>query len=289
MNFETLHAFAETARLENITMAAQKLHVAQPALSRTILRLEAELDCRLFDRRGKQIFLNDSGRIFLHAADSILRQYDNALTQLQEANAHPDPAIRLCVASAGAYIGKVISLFKQSFPDTMFHISNTPEELDCRQHFVLYCSYPGDPADHAVRLGSEPLFLAMSDADPRCSQPGIRLRDCVDDNLLFFEPTNSMYTIQQHYCRLCGLRPEIQVQTNKNNILLSLAAAGEGVLLVPKAATVPAGAVLMPILDCDCRRVILLQQNHTVVMTERALAFEKFLVRFFREELGGAS
>ena len=62
MELLQLRYFVAAAREENVTRAAQKLHIAQPALSQSIARLEEEMGVRLFDRIGKRIRLNAAGR-----------------------------------------------------------------------------------------------------------------------------------------------------------------------------------------------------------------------------------
>ena len=55
--------FLEAARYENLTRAADELHIAQPALSQSIMRLENELGVKLFDRRNHHVYLNDQGKL----------------------------------------------------------------------------------------------------------------------------------------------------------------------------------------------------------------------------------
>ena len=57
-----LNYFREVAAVENITKAAKKLYVSQPALSTAIARLEKELDFLLFERKGNRIELTEAGR-----------------------------------------------------------------------------------------------------------------------------------------------------------------------------------------------------------------------------------
>ena len=65
MDLNQLYYFTVVAETENITKAAQKLYITQPALSRAIARLEAELEIKLFDRKTNALILNDDGQIFL--------------------------------------------------------------------------------------------------------------------------------------------------------------------------------------------------------------------------------
>ncbi len=81
-NFHHLHYFWAVAHEENLTRAAERLHVSQSAISMQIQKLEAELGHPLFERRGKRLHLTEAGRIALDHADAIFargRDLENAL------------------------------------------------------------------------------------------------------------------------------------------------------------------------------------------------------------------
>ena len=72
MELSQLHYFHVIAQYENITRAASELHISQPSLSSTLLRLERELGYPLFDRRGRKLRLNEQGRRFWEYTRQIL-------------------------------------------------------------------------------------------------------------------------------------------------------------------------------------------------------------------------
>ena len=72
MELLQLRYFVVTAKEQNMTRAAELLHIAQPALSQSVKRLEEEMGVRLFDRVGKRIRLNDAGRELLRTAEPML-------------------------------------------------------------------------------------------------------------------------------------------------------------------------------------------------------------------------
>src|ERR671935_1288427 len=84
MDLLQLHYFRTVARLEHVTRAAEELRVAQPALSRTIARLEAELGVPLFDRLGRRLALNRFGAAFLVRVDRALGELEEARRELQD-------------------------------------------------------------------------------------------------------------------------------------------------------------------------------------------------------------
>src|SRR4051812_21205247 len=72
-----LRYFVAVAEMENVSRAAtQKLHVAQPSLSRQIRDLEAEVGVQLLERTAKSVRLTDAGRAFLDEVREILKRVD---------------------------------------------------------------------------------------------------------------------------------------------------------------------------------------------------------------------
>jgi LysR family transcriptional activator of nhaA len=83
-NFHHLHYFWAVAHEENLTRAAERLHVSQSAISMQIQKLEAELGHSLFERRGKRLLLTEAGRIALDHADAIFARGQDLESALGE-------------------------------------------------------------------------------------------------------------------------------------------------------------------------------------------------------------
>ena len=82
MNFSQMRYFQVVAEEEHISRAAEKLHISQPSLSATIRRLEMELDTDLFERRGRNIYLNEAGTKLLNHINYIFNQMNVLETNL---------------------------------------------------------------------------------------------------------------------------------------------------------------------------------------------------------------
>ena len=78
MELRHLRYFVAVAEMENVSRAALKLHVSQPALSRQIRDLEDEIGFSLFERTAKSVRLTDAGRAFLDNARALLQNADDA-------------------------------------------------------------------------------------------------------------------------------------------------------------------------------------------------------------------
>ncbi len=85
MELRHLRYFIAVAELENVSRAALKLHVSQPALSRQVRDLEDELGVALLERRAKSVRLTDAGRVFLTEARAVLQRAEAAVKAARQA------------------------------------------------------------------------------------------------------------------------------------------------------------------------------------------------------------
>lgn len=83
MEIRVLKYFLAVAEDENITSAARKLHMTQPALSRQLMDLEKELGKALFVRTNKKTYLTEDGRYLKQRAMEILSLVDKTTSELQ--------------------------------------------------------------------------------------------------------------------------------------------------------------------------------------------------------------
>jgi len=122
MEIFQLIQFQAVAELEHMTRAAERLNLAQPALSRTIQNLENELGAPLFDRTGRRMRLNENGRILLRYSRQILSSIQDAKNEIAAQKSDAATNIRLCVHSATALLPQLLLDFHKVRPDIHFEI-----------------------------------------------------------------------------------------------------------------------------------------------------------------------
>ena len=89
MNLRQLQYFVEVSELESVTKAAERLHVAQPALTRHMRTLERDLGVRLFARNGRGITLTNAGVVFRDRVRDVLRELDRAQMEVKALSRSP--------------------------------------------------------------------------------------------------------------------------------------------------------------------------------------------------------
>ena len=127
MNLEQLRAFVEVAQVGNFTRAAERLHLAQPSLSRQITTLEQDLGAELFHRARRGSTLTVAGESLLPLARRMLADADSVRRELAELAGLQRGRVRL-----GATPTLCVSLVAEVF--TAFHAAHPAIELQISEH-----------------------------------------------------------------------------------------------------------------------------------------------------------
>lgn len=119
MELRQLKYFELVCQLGNITKASEQLHIAQPAVSIAIQKLEEELGVQLFDRSQKKISLTPAGHIFSQRIEAILIQLQNSITEMDNLGKLQQRSIRVGITPMlGAFLFPYIfSRVHQAHPD----------------------------------------------------------------------------------------------------------------------------------------------------------------------------
>ena len=100
MDITALRYFIVVAQTEHMNRAAAQLHITQPSLSTSIRRLEADIGFKLFDRNGRNIQLNEYGKVFLNACLQIDDTLNGALSEMDRIRTSAVSYLRLCCSSS---------------------------------------------------------------------------------------------------------------------------------------------------------------------------------------------
>ncbi|MDR1529023.1 MAG: LysR family transcriptional regulator [Burkholderiales bacterium] len=118
MDAAQLAAFVAVVEEKSFSIAAERLYLTQPAISKRIFALESELKTRLFDRLGRHIVLTEAGRVLLPHAQKLLATFDDSRRAL--ANLSGDISGTLCIAIShhvGLYrLPPMLRVFVEHYP-----------------------------------------------------------------------------------------------------------------------------------------------------------------------------
>lgn len=247
----------------NFSRAAERMRVAQPALSRQIRDLENELGFQLFVRSTTSVRLTDAGRAFFVSAQKILAQLAIAVSAAQEVakgkggdfNIASDWRIPMHL------VPETVRKFRQrnpkvtvSYVDMMIldqmealragkiHLGFVPEiTIGPREDLELLPVYTG------------PLMAVLPASHPLADADGVRLRDLAGEKWIQVQhrPDSDFREYLIQMCRPAGFTPGFGRTTTSAPGVLALVAAGEGVALLPELV-IPREFGGVSVLKTDC-------------------------------------
>ena len=130
MEIRTLRYFLAAAREENMTRAAETLHVTQPTLSKQLKSLEEELGKKLFIRHSFSIQLTDEGMLLRKRAQDLLTMADKITEEFQSLDDITGGDLYLGLAESYQirYLAQTIRRFKEKYPNMHYHITSGDTE-----------------------------------------------------------------------------------------------------------------------------------------------------------------
>ncbi|MFT2098155.1 LysR family transcriptional regulator [Marinomonas sp. 2405UD66-6] len=127
MNIRFVEAFVWVARLKSFRAAAQKLNVSQATISGRISSIEAEFDCRLFDRAKHDVVLTNKGYLLLEKAERLLDAEQDLLESLKHHNSIVrNIRIGVIESIVHTWLGEFLTQLKILYPNIEFELTAEP-------------------------------------------------------------------------------------------------------------------------------------------------------------------
>jgi DNA-binding transcriptional LysR family regulator len=263
MELRHLRYFVGVATELSFTRAAQKLHVAQPALSRQIRQLEEELGTRLFARERSGVQLTPAGRAFLAEASALLLQSEQAARVARQAGQGSIPPLRLGYIWGlfHSLVPPVLQRFRQLAPETAVHLFDQPPLEQARAivagrldaGFIGFAHEAKSAGLAKRRVGACEFVAALPAGHGAARKSRVPLASLAGD--FFLGISTETFPGASHCvteaCREAGFRPKILQMVERGFTILGLVAGNCGVALVPaslKALPHP-GIVFRPLTE----------------------------------------
>jgi len=237
-NLQGLNAFVESAESGSFTGAAVKLGVTPAAVSKNVVRLEKELQVRLFHRSTRRLALTTEGQTFLAQVGSALRSLNEAADQLTRTNAEPQGRVRITsgISFGRQFILPALAKIARRFPKLEMELN-----LDNRTVDLV-----GSGDDIGVRVGELhdssliarpicPLISVLVASPAYLRQHGTPAtpEDLKDHRVLGLQFASGEMA-KWRFKNVSGRGtikwvPHAQVWTSDPDLFMELAASGEGI------------------------------------------------------------
>ena len=186
MEIRTLRYFLAVAREENMTRAAELLHVTQPTLSKQLKSLEDELEKKLFTRHSFSIRLTDEGILLRNRAEDLISMADKIEQEFVSLDDITGGDLYLGLAESYQikYLARVIKEFKTHYPNLHYHITSGDTEQIADKldkgllDFLVLAEYPDSRKYEYIEFPeSDKWGLVMPKDDPLAKKKKIRAKD----------------------------------------------------------------------------------------------------------------
>ena len=227
--------------------AAERLHVAQPAVSEQIRKLEDELGVRLLERTQRRVSLTEAGAAMLDEARRVLHQADVAQAAARNARDHATTRLRVGYLpdSLPGSVSRALQYLAADAPLVQ-------TQLETGSSLRLIEAVRGEQLDAAVvalpgpvnglqltALGAQRAVVALPVGHANAVDPEISLRRLAPDRLVVMprETNPAFHNAVAAFCREAGLAPTlIEAEEARVEHALLAVASGAGLALLPESA-----------------------------------------------------
>ena len=243
MDLASLNAFVAIAETGSFSLAGERLHLTQPAVSKRLASLESQLDVRLFDRLGREISLTEAGRALLPRAYQILNVLDDTRRALTNLNG--DVSGRLSLVTSH-HIGlhrlpPLLRAFTRAYPGVNLDIRFLDSEvaydevLHGRAELAVITLAPhtAEPI-RASKVWDDPLDFVVAPEHPLAQKCDISLADIAEYPAVFPGGNTFTHHIAQRLFEREGLRPNIAMSTNYLETIKMMVSIGIAWSVLPR-------------------------------------------------------
>ncbi|MDQ6438067.1 LysR substrate-binding domain-containing protein [Mesorhizobium sp. LHD-90] len=287
MDLRQIRYFIAVAEDEHFGRASDRIHIAQPALSRQIQMLEAELGVNLFDRLPRGIKLSAAGRTFLDYGRKIMLDLGHAVSETQAVGRGEAGMLKLGFIEVAAWSGTIpemIMEFRRSSPGVQLVLRSmtTLDQIEAVQDGgidagFLYNPPANMPALTVLPIARHAVLLAVQSDSALARRQRIDVKELAGHPLISFHRRQSpTYHDELHRGLFnAGVVVNVVHEAENEAEMLALVTAGLGVALVNECQRwrIPQGLSLIPVrgLDVGLDLALVHRTGHSLPALERFL------------------
>jgi DNA-binding transcriptional LysR family regulator len=247
IEFRHLRAFVAVAEELNFSRAAERLHMAQPPLTRSIRHLEKELDVKLFHRNTRHIELTEAGRVYLEEVRQILLLMREAASIAQLANRGEVGQLVVGFEGSSAYdiVPLSVKAFREKFPGIKLlvreMVSGSQMQALCEGEIGIGFVVLPLPENRHLRVEcifQEPLIVALPQLHSLATRSNLNLADLRHETFIVC-PRHDQCGLYDHVISVChqaGFSPLLTQETSEVQSILGFVGANLGISLLPASA-----------------------------------------------------
>ena len=253
--------FIAVAEERHFRRAAEKIGIAQPALSRAIRDFEVELGVTLFDRSNRNVDLTEAGRVLLDRSQRVLNFVDCAIDDVKCASQGRSRSLRIGYTDAAmaANLPSLLQNFQDQQSEVTFEIYRdvTVSQVEKLKNHALDIGFLTGPIGwdgcEQIPIASEPFVCVVSRKHRLADRGYVWLKDLAAEDFVLGAQRHweYFYSYIIPLCRRGGFSPNIVREEMTTTKILGLVACGLGITLLTESIqnALPPDLVALPIKD----------------------------------------
>ncbi|WP_052343570.1 LysR family transcriptional regulator [Bacillus massiliigorillae] len=291
LEWQQLEYFRVVAKIEHFTKAAEILSISQPALTRSITKMEQELGIALFDRVGRTVRLNKYGKLFLKRVEKGLLEISTGIEEIHQLqNPHTGSVSFSFLLTLGIHIvPEIISHFNEQYPGVELEIHQSSSVMSIHQLIdgeIDYCLIgPIEPDANIVwhLLFQEELFAYVPANHRLASKQSISLDELANDHFIGFKKGIGMREMTESFCQQVGFTPKIKFEGEDVTTLAGLVSSGLGVTIIPEFSGISSNKIKkLKISNPYCQRDVGIAWMKGKAFSPTAELFRNFIIEMFK-------
>lgn len=240
MTLRHLCVFLAVYQTQNVTRAAERLHMTQPTVTRAVQELERYYGVRLFERINRRLYITQSGRQLYARAVHIVGSFDRMEKELKNWDEFGLLRIGATPTLASVLLPKTLMTFEKKHPKLRVRCSvengtHLQEALaDDRLDFALIEGEVAAEHLHAEPFSEDRLILLLPPDDPRRNAPALTLRELAESPLLLREKGSMGRSFLDRVFAAHDLPLEPLMESISTHAIIQAVHAGLGISFLPQ-------------------------------------------------------
>lgn len=243
MDLDQLRYFLRVAERQSFTKAAADLAISQPALSRSIQKLEEDLGQPVFERQARAVVLTDAGRLLQARARQALALLDDTRTEITDDGRSGRLRIGAIPTVAPYFLPDVLRRFTKAFPNASVVVREETTALllkACGDGEIDLGIVALPVSAHSLdveTLFEEELLLVMPPDHPLASRPTIRIADIESLPFILLDEAHCLTDTIVSFCKQRSFQPVAVERTSQLATVQELVSLAHGVSMIPAMAS----------------------------------------------------
>jgi DNA-binding transcriptional LysR family regulator len=239
MNIENIEAFVYVFHYGSFNKAAEVLFLSQPSVTARIQSLERELDCRLFDRLGKQVRLTENGHKFLPYAQALLHTYQKGKQHIRRQRKLPNELRIGCTVSVSNYIiPELLPKLMAQYPGLQIKVTTAVTDdivgkVLSRELDIGFVRNVNHPNLQSLKFYEDPIRLYTYADHPLAERPEVSVELLVDQPFVFFECGSLDWLRIHRVFQSLNKPPSIEIHTDNAEMAKKLVLNKAGICFLP--------------------------------------------------------